>query len=124
MQNKEYMQKQLIVSNLRELHQAFKKYPLVQIGFPKFYSLRLKWCVFAGASGTHSVYVYFIHQNVKLLADALSNSTSYKALFKLLVCDDKKRECMMRQCDQCPDDSELRAFSSEVLQRFNDISFK
>lgn len=37
------------------------------------------------ASGTHSVCVCSIHQDVKLLFDALPNNT-YKTLLKLIVC--------------------------------------
>ena len=35
-----------------------------------------------------------------------------------------KTECMMHQCNQCPDHSELRAFWCELLQGFDDISSK
>ena len=48
-----------------------EKHPLVKIGFSKFCSLRPKWCVIAGSSGTHSVCVCTIHQNTILLVDAL-----------------------------------------------------
>ena len=92
MGNEEYMQKQLLLSNLRELYQTFKdEYPVVHVRFFKFCSLRPKVCVIAKASGTHSVCVCLIHQNVKLLNDALPNSTSYKALLKLIVYNDKNR---------------------------------
>ena len=86
--------------------------------------LRPKLCVIARASGTHSICVYSIHQNVKLLVDALLDNTYYKALLKLIVSDDKNREHIMHQCDQFPDDSEFRAFLCELLQGFDDISFK
>ena len=127
MGNKEYIQTQLLLSNLCELYEAFKEeHPaVVQVGFSKFCSLRPKLCVIAGASGTHSICACSIHQNIKLLVDALPNNTSYKGLLKLTFCgDDKNREQIMRQCDQCPDDLELMAFLCELLQDFDDISFK
>ena len=64
------MQKRLLLINLKELHQLFKeKHPEVKCRFSKFAALRPKHCVLAGASGTHSVCVCAIHENVKLLID-------------------------------------------------------
>ena len=63
-----HMQNRLIPCNIRELFKAFKvRYPEVKIGFSKFCSLRPKWYTLAGASGTHTVCVCAIHQNIKLL---------------------------------------------------------
>ena len=63
-----HVQKRLVLCNLRELHQMFKDhYPYEAIGFSKFADLRPKHCVLAGASGTHSVCVCTIHQNMKLM---------------------------------------------------------
>ncbi|XP_076806681.1 uncharacterized protein LOC143450136 [Clavelina lepadiformis] len=43
-------QKRLVLSNLKELHSSWKEtYPEKKIGFS---SLRPKWCVLAGSSGT------------------------------------------------------------------------
>ena len=39
----------------------------MKIGFSKFAELRPRYCVLAGASGTHSVCICTIHQNVKLM---------------------------------------------------------
>ena len=56
--SKQHMQKRLLLCKLKELHSAFKKKHVdVKIGFSKFCSLRPKWCVLAGAAGTHSVCV-------------------------------------------------------------------
>ena len=63
-----HVQKRLILCNLKELHQHFKtKYLQQRIGFSKFAELRPKHCVLAGVSGTHSVCVCTIHQNVMLM---------------------------------------------------------
>ena len=62
------IQKRLVLSNLKELHRLFKdRFPGQKVGFSKFAELRPKHCVLAGASGTHSVCVCTIHQNVKLM---------------------------------------------------------
>lgn len=50
--------------------------------------------------------------------------TSYKALLKLIACDDENREHVIGQCDKCPDDSELKSFLCELQQGFDEISFK
>ena len=63
-----HVQKRLVLSNLREVYHEFKeKFPERKIVFSKFAELRPKHCILAGASGTHSVCVCTIHQNVKLM---------------------------------------------------------
>ena len=63
-----HIQKRLVLSNLREAYQLFKnRFPTETVGFSKFADLRPKHCILAGASGTHSVCVCTIHQNVKLM---------------------------------------------------------
>ena len=62
------IEKQLVLGNLREVYAQFKeRYPDKKIGFSKFAMLCPKECVLAGASGTHQVCVYTIHNNVKLM---------------------------------------------------------
>ncbi len=78
-----HVQKRLVLSNLKEAYQLFKeKYLNEKIGFSKFAELRPKHCVLAGASGTHSVCVCIIHQNVKLmmLGAKLPNLTAHSEL--------------------------------------------
>ena len=61
-------QKHLVLCNLKEAYQLFKKQlPDIKIGCSKFAEMRPKECVLAGSSGTHSVCVCTIHQNVKLM---------------------------------------------------------
>lgn len=63
-----HCQKRLILSNLKELHRFFQStYPETKIGFSAFASLRPKHCVLAGGSGTHTICVCSIHQNIKLM---------------------------------------------------------
>ena len=110
-------QKRLVLCNLSELFTAFKEaHPDVKIGLSKFCSLRPKWCVLAGASGTHSVCVCSIHQNAVLLTDAIDWDFTYKDLMKKVVCDVESRVCMMHRCESCP--------GSEGLEKFLDNELK
>lgn len=62
------VQKRLILSNLKELFQRFRdEHSDETVGFSKFASLRPRNCVLAGASGTHTICVCVIHQNIKLM---------------------------------------------------------
>ena len=66
-----HKQKRLFLCNLNELYTAFKeKHPQHKSGLSKFCSLRPKSCVIVSSSGTHSVCVFTIHQNTKLIVEA------------------------------------------------------
>lgn len=113
-----YKSKRLLLGNLNELYASFKfDYAETKISFSKFCKLRPKWCVLAGASGTHNVCVCEIHQNVELLLDAAPINETYKDLMKLLVCSMEKKECMLRRCSNCPDSEILRSF---LIEKFED----
>jgi hypothetical protein len=106
---KEHVQKRLVLMNLKELHAQFKNaHPNMKVGFSKFAELRPKWCVLAGASGTHSVCVCCIHQNAKLMVNALNLQVTYKELLGMLVCDMNQETCMLYGCDECPSSDALR----------------
>lgn len=65
---REHFQKQLLLCNLTELYSLFlEKFPDLSVSFSKFASLRPKQCVLVGSSGTHSVCVCTIHQNMNLM---------------------------------------------------------
>jgi len=65
---REHIQKKLILCNLKELYEIYKEqYPDDRIGFSIFASLRPVHCVLAGSSGTHTICVCAIHQNIKLM---------------------------------------------------------
>ncbi|KAG1656070.1 ARL14 effector protein [Nymphon striatum] len=101
---KKHVQKRLLLANIKEIYGEYKlKYPEIRIGFSKFCELRPKWCITVGASGTHSVCVCTIHQNVKLLLAAIPKFDSdYKELLKLMMCDPLSRSCNLHLCDLCP----------------------
>ena len=86
-----HKQKRLILLTLRELYSSFKeKHPSVKIGFSKFCDLRPKWCILAGASGTHSVCVCVYHENMKLMLAPIH--ADYKDLFEFIVCGKMNKE--------------------------------
>ena len=61
-------QKRLILCGLKEFYCLFKiERPGFYLGFSTFAKIRPKCCLLAGSSGTHSVCVCSIHQNVKLV---------------------------------------------------------
>ena len=113
-----HVQKRLILSNLREVYQSFKvKFPTEKVGFSKFAELRPKHCILAGASGTHSVCVCTIHQNVKLmmlggkLPDLTEHSdipTTYHNCLARIICNPPLPGCYLSTCNSCPGITRLR----------------
>ena len=117
----QHAQKRPLLCNLHELYSAFKKkHPDAKIGFSKFCSLRPKWCILTGASGTHSVCVCSQHQNAVLLVDAINWSFSYKDLMNFIVCDIDDRECMVHRCPKCPGKDALIDFVTKEISEIDD----
>ena len=111
-----HKQKCLVLCNLRDMHVAFKeKYPNAKLWFSRFCTFQPKWCVLAGSSGTHSVYVCSIHQNAILLVDAINWDIRYKDLISKIVCDSNRKEYMMHWCESCPGSASLKQFLDEQL---------
>ena len=99
--NKEKLQKRLLLLNIGELYLEFKKLnPNVKIGFSKFCELRTKQVVNINSSG--KVCVCEHHQNVKLLTMSLPLKFDYKDILKKVVCDINSRNCMQHVCENCP----------------------
>ena len=116
MGKKVHIQKRLLLCDLKELYSAFKKhYPDVKIGFSKFCSLRPKWCILVGQSGTHSVCVCTIHQNVTLMLSAIKLDRKSHELMKMMVCDCDSKECMVHRCQNCPGSVVLTDFLLQQL---------
>ena len=119
-------QKRLILSNLRELYHSFKnKHPEQKIGFSKFAELRPRHCVLAGASGTHSVCVCTIHQNMKLMIQSIklgelttSKGTSlqtYQHCISQAICNPPLPGCYLGSCNSCPGFASLEEVLCSVL---------
>lgn len=100
---REHIQKQMLLFNLREIFDEWKKEnPSIKIGFSAFANLRPKECVLAGSPGTHTVCVCAQHQNIKLKLIAISNDLSYKDLMSVAVCNTNNTMCMLHDCSACP----------------------
>ena len=111
-----HMQKKLLLCNLKELYIAYKELNTgYKISYSKFASLKPKWCILPGASGTHSVCVCTYHQNAKLFVDALNVKCTYKELMSKTVCSVERKECMLSQCDDCPGNEPLVEHIYELL---------
>ena len=124
------MQKRFLLMDLKELHTLFKKsYPDHPISFSVFAKLRPQYCVLAGARETHSVCVCTIHQNCKLMLDAINIKTltkgtkipmsDYHDCLKLLVCKHPTPQCYLDQCHKCPD---ISTFSTEIFEILTNAS--
>lgn len=113
-----HMQKRLILSNLKEAYQLFKdRFSNESIGFSKFAELRPKHCVLAGASGTHSVCVCTIHQNVKLMITGanMPELTSYQHCLAQIICNPPLPECYLGSCSCCPGIAKLTDYLMKIM---------
>ena len=121
-----HVQKRLILANLREIYEVYKKEVDKPVGFSKFAELRPKWCILAGRSGTHSVCVCLYHQNPKLMLSAVTNDFSVTDLIAKTVCDIESEKCMTRECSDCPDIEIFRTFLTDKLHlsETDDVTFK
>ena len=116
-----HVQKRLLLCNLKELYASFKqKNPEMNIGFSKFCTLRPKWCVLAGSSGSHSVCVCTIHQNVKLMINAVKLDKDQHELVDMLVCSRNFKECMIHRCINCPAQDLLEDYLHQQLHDESD----
>lgn len=124
------MQKRLLLFDLRELYELFKKTePTMKLGFSTFAKLRPKHCIFAGARGTHSVCVCTIHQNCKLILDAIEIQkltrdeinpiNNYKDCIKQIMCENSTPECHLDECSMCPGLKNLSSYLLTLLNHSN-----
>ena len=109
---KQQCQKRLVLGNLKEIYQKFKdEEENPRIGFSSFCSLRPKYCVLAGSSGTHSVCVCTYHQNPMLQLNAIGHpGLSLEDVMGKAVCSRENEKCMMRRCDVCPGEDAVKQF--------------
>ena len=132
-----HMQKRLLLINLKKLYQLFKeKHPEVKCSFSKFAALRPKHCVLAGATGTHSVCVCAIHDNVKLLIDGpnIEKLTvdlpdpikSYHGCLNRIICAEETTDCYFGTCSECPGVTQLIDESENIFDcnSINEITYR
>lgn len=134
---RKHEQKRLVLGNLREIYEEFKKEnPSIKIGFSKFAELRPKQCVLAGSSGTHTICVCTYHQNMKLIFENCSIavltkdsstqlSNCYDAM-ALMVCKDPNSKCYFSECTNCPGITKVKEILVESFGRseIDEITFK
>jgi hypothetical protein len=117
---RQHVQKRLVLSNLREVYLEFKeRFPDHNVRFSKFAELRPKHCVLAGASGTHTVCVCTIHQNVKLMSLEMQipQLPTYHHCLAKIVCNPPHPRCYLGECDVCPG---IETLKGELLTHFDE----
>lgn len=113
---KNHQQKRLLMCTLKELFTQFQKnFPTDKICLASFCTLRPKWCVPPGSSGTHNVCVCSIHQNAVLLSHSCLNLT-YGDMIEAIVCSRESKMCMVHRCPDCP--------GKDALTRLLNFQFK
>jgi hypothetical protein len=122
---------------LKELYTHFKNsHPGVKAGFSKLASLHPRNHIMAGATGTHSVCVCTIHQNVKLMLEAckISNLTRssedhlsmHQHCLSTMNCNPPQTNCFFHDRSECPGCTNLEntleaVFTDETIEN---IAFK
>jgi hypothetical protein len=132
-----HVQKHLVLCNLKEAFASFKdNHPSVKIGFSKFAELRPKQCVLAGSSGTHSVCVCTIHQNLKLMHIGAKFDKLYqnqdtdmkhpRNWLKFITCTSSMPECHLNKCQNCGDTRGIREKMHDIFDAnsIDSIQFK
>lgn len=128
--------KRLMFLDLRGLYIKFiDDFPNDKIGFSTFCKLRPKHCVLIGSSGTHCVCVCIIHENCKLMLEALdiqsltkaSNSpiNDYKDCIKQIICKEPTSSCYLDECKLCPGITALSTDLKRLLEAatVSDVEF-
>lgn len=122
---KQHIQKRLMMSTMKESYQEFKNRnsPNIKLGFSKFSLLKPKYCVQLGSSGTHSVCVCTIHQNIKLImANAAIPSITngefadYKDVISFILCENPDTKCYLLKCTNCPG---IKKLKDKLMDCFN-----
>ncbi|GBM81442.1 hypothetical protein AVEN_258135-1 [Araneus ventricosus] len=100
-----------------------QKCPEIKIVFSTFCCLCPKWCILAGAPGTHAVCLCVIHQNVYLLASVLNlhHKEAIHQLIDKIVCSRDNRAFMLHCYTDCPNNSEsLKNYLSDLLKDYDE----
>ena len=126
---REQKQKKLLLANISELYELFKKdnedKPDFKIGRSKFAELKPPWCVTAGSSGVHSVCVCLYHQNAKLKSLGADIRISLEDLMSKVVCSIRNEMCMLHKCTVCVDkQNDLESFLWEELAESDSVTYK
>lgn len=126
--NRTLVQKRLLFMGLKELYALYKeKNTNDKVGFSTFAKLRPKNCILPGANGTHSVCVCTIHENCKLILDAIDIKKltkdwtepihDYKSCLNMMICKSRNPECYLNECHKCPG---IHNLSSKLFNVFKE----
>lgn len=125
--DRQQIQKRLLLSTLRESYLQFRKrFPGQKIGFDKFSELRPKQCILLGIGNQQNVCVCTLHQNMKLMFEQSQLKKvnvngkiliAYKDLINCVICDsNEERKCSVSMCDTCC--SNLVNLEKQMLENF------
>lgn len=108
------IQKRLLLAPLSELHQQYLnlcKTDEEKISFTTFWKNKPKQCVYTRDSSAMNVCVCMIHENTKLLLDALKKTACFDhlnsekdlktLLLNKITCPESTEACFLRSCDFC-----------------------
>lgn len=120
------MQKRLLLLDLNGLYSKYKElHPDFPVSFSKFAQMRPQHCVLMGSSGTHTVCVCTIHQNCKLMFDAIDFESltkesenpviNYKSGLSQIMCKNATIACNLDECKNCPGNTELCNYLKQCL---------
>jgi len=123
---KTIVQKRLLLQPLKFLHELYKEdYPLNDIGFTKFSSLRPRECVFPTSARTFSQCMCLLHTNPSLLLESIDLAKmteswdkplrGYADCIALMQCQPASEECHLRTCPHCPSVETLKNLLFEVI---------
>lgn len=122
--DREKKQKRLLLLNLSEAYHKFKsEMSTDSVSFSKFCLLRPKECVLAGSSGTHSVCVCMIHQNIYLMCQPLYQMMGCrfkndKELLQTISCSRRSFDCSLNKCNDC--DMKMQQTFDNMEKYFDD----
>ncbi|KAK3909523.1 DNA-directed RNA polymerase subunit beta [Frankliniella fusca] len=124
------VQKRLLLLTIKELHQLFlEEFPTFQISLSKFAMLRPTYVILDGASGTHSVCVCTIHQNVKLMlhgarlgdsvrlqdGEIVQGFKNLEECMSIMLSETPTDECYFGTCTQCPGTQKIKEKLEEIF---------
>lgn len=100
-------QKRFLLDSMRSLHVKFCSETNldVRVGYTSFTKLKPFWVVIPTAADRDTC-LCKLHDNLQLKADRLHSlgvisESRLEDVIQYVVCDNKRKECMFRECDQC-----------------------
>ena len=115
-------QKRMLLYNIKELHLMFLEYYKTKhniddkpLSLSKIFELKPIYCISVNSTGMHRVCVCVEHQNIKLMLNALPIKIDYKELISKISCDLENRNCMLRNCTECPNLDNLNDYITKIF---------